>query len=240
MTRARRTPPGAEDARPVVQRVRLRFAKRGRLRFTSHRDIQRAFERAVRRAGVPIAYSAGFTPHPRLSWAGAVPTGAASESEYVEIGLAEEVDPEIMRAALDAALPPGLDVVAASTDTAVALADALQASAWQIRLPGLADDVVGSSVRDLLGRDQVTVRRVMKSGPRDVDVRGSLHRLEVTADPAGGAVLHLVVAAAVPVIRPTDVLQALVSLGLPEPDPPPIAVRLAHGSWDGRVVTPLF
>jgi radical SAM-linked protein len=78
-----------------VQRVRLRFAKRGRLRFTSHRDVQRA----VRRAGVPIAWSAGFSPHPRLSWAGAVPTGAASEAEYVEVGLAEAVDPEVLRAA---------------------------------------------------------------------------------------------------------------------------------------------
>lgn len=240
MTRAPRTPPGVEEARPVVQRIRLRFAKRDRMRFTSHRDIQRAFERAVRRAGVPIAYSAGFTPHPRLSWAGAVPTGAASESEYVEIGLAEEVDPQLLRSALDAALPPGLDVVAASTDTSVALSDALEASHWWIRLPGSAVDVVEPAVLGLLDQDVVTVRRVMKSGPRDVDVRGPLRRLAVVVDPGGDPVLDLVVAAAVPVVRPADVLQALVALGMPEPDPPPVALRLAHGTWDGRVVAPLF
>jgi radical SAM-linked protein len=70
---------------PTAQKLRIRYAKRGRLRFTSHRDIQRAFERALRRARVPMAYSAGFTPHPKVSWAGAAPTGVASEAEYVEI-----------------------------------------------------------------------------------------------------------------------------------------------------------
>jgi radical SAM-linked protein len=63
----------------VVQRLRVRYAKRGRLRFTSHRDITRALERAVRRADVPVAFSAGFSPHPKISYVGAVaPTGVAS------------------------------------------------------------------------------------------------------------------------------------------------------------------
>jgi radical SAM-linked protein len=73
-------PPHAEQA-PAVQKLRVRFAKRDRLRFTSHRDFQRAFERALRRARVPVAFSHGFTPHPKVSYAGAAPTGAASEAE---------------------------------------------------------------------------------------------------------------------------------------------------------------
>ena len=60
-----------------MQRLRVRYAKRGRARFTSHRDFSRAFERALRRAAVPMAYSSGFNPHPRISYAGAAPTGAA-------------------------------------------------------------------------------------------------------------------------------------------------------------------
>ena len=63
-----------------MQRIRLRYTKRGRLRFTSHRDFQRAFERALRRAEVPMAYSAGFTPHPKVSYANAAPTGTGSEA----------------------------------------------------------------------------------------------------------------------------------------------------------------
>lgn len=96
---------------PVVQRVRIRYAKRGPLRFTSHRDFARAFERALRRAAVPIAFSQGFHPHPKISYASAAPTGVASEAEYLEIGLQAAVDPEALRAALDAALSPGLDVL---------------------------------------------------------------------------------------------------------------------------------
>ena len=83
-----RTPDGPPPE-PAVQRLRLRYAKRGRLRFASHRDFQRSFERALRRAAVPMAYSAGFTPHPKVSYANAAPTGTASEAEYLEIGLAE-------------------------------------------------------------------------------------------------------------------------------------------------------
>src|SRR5262245_65881512 len=104
---------GARGQAPVVQRIRIRYAKRGRLRFTSHRDFARAFGRAVQRARVPIAYSQGFTPHPKISYASAAPTGVASEAEYLEIGLRARVDPEAARAALDEALSPGLDVLEA-------------------------------------------------------------------------------------------------------------------------------
>ena len=83
-----------EQQAPPVQRLRVRYAKRGRLRFTSHRDFSRAFERAVFRARIPMAYSSGFNPHPRISYAGAAPTGSASEAEYLEIALAQVVDPD--------------------------------------------------------------------------------------------------------------------------------------------------
>ena len=87
-----------EQQAPPVQRLRIRYAKRGRLRFTSHRDFSRAFERAVFRARLPMAYSSGFNPHPRISYAGAAPTGSASEAVYAEIGLAEVQDPAAVHA----------------------------------------------------------------------------------------------------------------------------------------------
>ena len=96
-----------EQQAPPVQRLRVRYAKRGRLRFTSHRDFSRAFERAIVRARVPMAYSSGFNPHPRISYAGASPTGAASEAEYLEIGLARTVDPAEVLTALEALSPTG-------------------------------------------------------------------------------------------------------------------------------------
>src|SRR6202044_2511464 len=116
-------PPGARPRRPsdgptrvadqpaVVQRLIVRYAKRSRMRFASHRDIARAVERGVRRARLPIAYSAGFTPHPKISYAGAAPTGTASEAEYLEIALTSACPEPDVRDRLDAALPDGIDVI---------------------------------------------------------------------------------------------------------------------------------
>src|ERR1700754_3794521 len=95
--------PEANQA-PIVQRVRVRYAKRGPLRFTSHRDFARAIERAIHRARVPIAYSQGFTPHPKISFASAAPTGVASEAEYLDLGLRERIPPTELAKALDEAL----------------------------------------------------------------------------------------------------------------------------------------
>ena len=125
-------PQPREQNPPPVQRLRIRYAKRGRLRFTSHRDFSRAFERAVFRARIPMAYSSGFNPHPRISYAGASPTGAASEAEYLEIALAEITDPDDVRRALVESLPVGLDVLEVVVAGPGALADRLEASRWRV------------------------------------------------------------------------------------------------------------
>ena len=131
MVPSSRTQP--EQHAPPVQWLRVRYAKRGRARFTSHRDFGRAFERALRRAGVPMAYSSGFSPHPRISYPNAAPTGAASEAEYLEIGLAAACDPNKVKDALDAALPPGLDVLDVVAAPPGALAGELTGSHWRSR-----------------------------------------------------------------------------------------------------------
>src|ERR1700683_3691211 len=103
--------PAGPPPPPVAQYLVIRYAKRGRMRFASHRDVARAVERGVRRAGLPIAYSAGFTPHPKISYAGAAPTGTASEAEYLEIALTSACTAPDVRDRLDAALPDGIDVI---------------------------------------------------------------------------------------------------------------------------------
>src|SRR3954466_12463420 len=90
--------------------VRIRFSKLGKIRFTSHRDVARMWERALRRAAVPVAYTEGFSPHPKLSFGLALSTGHESFGEYLDIDLAEPVDVESIPARLDPCLPIGLDV----------------------------------------------------------------------------------------------------------------------------------
>src|SRR6266705_2475010 len=106
----RAQPPGQRPA-PVAQRLVIRYAKRGRMRFASHRDIARAVERGVRIAGLLIAYSAGFSPHPRISYAGGAQTGTASEAEYLESAVTGPRETADVRDQLDAALPSGIDVI---------------------------------------------------------------------------------------------------------------------------------
>ena len=79
----RQVPTGPPPA-PVAQRLVIRYAKRGRMRFASHRDTARVVRAGGRRAQLPIAYSAGFSPHLRISYVGGAPTGTASEAEYLE------------------------------------------------------------------------------------------------------------------------------------------------------------
>ena len=170
-------------APPTVAKVRLRFAKRGRLRFASHRDVARAFERAVRRAGVPVSHSHGFSPHPRLSWVSAAPTGAASEAEYLEIGLTRLMEPAQVAAALDAALPDGVDVLDAVGIPlgAPPLADLIDATRWRLELPGVPPEELEKAVVALMATESLVVERLMKNGRKPVDVRAAVQVAEVTA-----------------------------------------------------------
>jgi radical SAM-linked protein len=228
---------------PVVQRIRLRYTKRGRLRFVSHRDFARAFERALRRAAVPMAYSAGFSPHPKVSYLGAAPTGVASEAEYVEIGLAQPVDVDELRAALDASLPPGIDVVDAVVARTPDFPQRIDASAWEVRLREVGRAEVAAAVEAFLGRESVNVERRMKDGLRTLDARAAVVSLAVgSAAPDDTCViLDLVVRHLTPAVRPDDVLSGLQSVARLMLPVPPETTRLAQGrlTADGRVTDPL-
>ena len=156
------------------------------MRFTSHRDFSRAFERALVRAAIPMAYSSGFSPHPRISYAGASPTGAASEAEYLEIGLSKECDPAEVARALDEALPDGLDILEVVVSHGGALADRLEASRWRMRLPGVPPQAAAEAVARFLAADEVLVSRMTKKGMRDFDARGAVVSLAEVGDPVDG------------------------------------------------------
>ena len=221
--------PQPEQQAPPVQKLRVRYAKRGRLRFTSHRDFSRAFERAVFRARIPMAYSSGFNPHPRISYAGAAPTGSASEAEYLEIGLAQVVDPADVLRDLDASLPPGLDVLEVVESPGGALNDLLRASRWEVRLPGVGD--LAGLVADFLAVEEVIVERMTKKGSRQFDARAAVRSLGARTE-EDGAVLDIVIEHREPAVRPDDVLRALGSVGELSIGGVPLLTRLAQGVLD--------
>ncbi|MEU3146578.1 MULTISPECIES: TIGR03936 family radical SAM-associated protein [unclassified Streptomyces] len=234
-----------------MQRIRLRYTKRGRLRFTSHRDFQRAFERALRRAEVPMAYSAGFTPHPKVSYANAAPTGTGSEAEYLEIALTQERDPDVLRTLLDESLPTGLDIVEAAEARTPGLADRLTASVWELRLDEVDPEEARRAVDAFNAAGTVEVQRRTKNGVRTFDARCAvvdLERVETPSSPADRltgrpcAILRLVVRHVTPAVRPDDVLSGLRAVADLAPPVPAAVTRLAQGLLDeetGTVTDPL-
>lgn len=217
-----------EQQAPPVQRLRVRYAKRGRLRFTSHRDFSRAFERAVFRARIPMAYSSGFNPHPRISYAGAAPTGSASEAEYLELALAEVVVPADVHAALDEALPPGLDVLEVVVSPGGSLADLLEGSRWRIEVDA-AHAEAAAAVERFLAAEEALVERMTKKGLREFDARGAVVALEVAPAGEGRTTLEVVLRHGTPAVRPDDVLRGLATVADLDTGPAPLMTRLAQG-----------
>ena len=228
-----------------MQRLRVRYAKRGRLRFTSHRDFSRALERAVARARVPVAYSSGFNRHPRISYAGAAPTGSASEAEYLELALAEEMDPAEIGRMLDEALPDGLDVLDVVVAGPGSLPERLEASRWQITVPGVSTPAAEEAVRRFLDSSSVLVQRMTKKGLREFDCRAAVVSLrtcpgQYSHQPC--AILELVLRHGTPSVRPDDVLAGLREVAGLEADAAVLHERLAQGPIapeDGTLGDPL-
>lgn len=222
---------------PPVQKLRLHYAKRGPARFASHRDFSRALERALRRAQVPMAYSSGFSPHPRISFAGAAPTGAGSEAEYLELGLAERCDPSRLVDVLTSALPEGFPVLRAVEASGGPLAERLEASEWLIELPGVAPAVLPRLARLLWDAETVEVSRLTKKGERRFDARQAVVGVWVAQD-----ALRIVLRHAEPLVRPDDIFAALRRLAPQEmaDADPPRATRLRQGPLVGDAVADPF
>ncbi len=232
------------QSRPAVQHLVVRYAKRGKMRFASHRDVARAFERGVRRAGLPIAYSAGFTPHPKISYAGGAPTGVASEAEYLTLALTSAQPAELVREQLDAALPDGIDVVDVTQEAPGDSAGAPEASLWRVSLPGVGPEAAARAVPGFLALTQAPVERLTDKGVRRMDARSAVAEISVLGGPVADdpddrrvaatntydcAILRMVILHTAPAVRPDDVLTALSARFGIVPSSPPLITRLAQG-----------
>lgn len=199
-----------------------------------------------------MAYSAGFTPHPKVSYANAAPTGTGSEAEFLEIALVERRDPEELRSRLDASMPPGLDIVEAVEALTSDFTERLEASEWELRLDGVAPAEAERAIESFLASEVVEVERQTKKGLRTFDARAAVTSL-TSAEAASGAgadgrregacaILRLVVRHLTPAVRPDDVLSGLRATADLAPPVPAAVTRLAQGPLDeetGTVTDPL-
>ena len=94
-----------------MQRLRIRFCRGQEIKFISHLDIMRLWQRAIHRAGIALAYSEGFSPHPRISLAAPLPIGVTSEAELMDISAARRVSPHLFTQAVNRQLPAGIEML---------------------------------------------------------------------------------------------------------------------------------
>jgi radical SAM-linked protein len=221
-------------------RIRFRFSKLGKIRFTSQRDVARMWERALRRARMPLAYTEGFSPRPQLSFGLALPTGAESLAEYVDVALDPEraadmgVDVAALPAALNGLLPEGIEIeeavlVERSKDS---LQQMVTSCSWTMRLTGPTREVLADSVAALLAADTVIITRERKGREELDDLRPSVLALAVAdegadldVDPSGRTVGLVAELSTQPRgVRPIELIRGLIAVSA---DP-------AAGTIDGQ------
>jgi radical SAM-linked protein len=193
-------------------RLRIRFQKLGKVRWTSHRDVARMWERASRRVGLPLAWTAGFSPRPKLSFGLALPTGAESFAEYLDLDLEDggTVDLDDLPATLGAALPVGVDVTAAAVidPRAASLQEDVDSCTW--RLQGLsASDDINALVGRALASSSLLVERERKGQLSVDDVRPAILALDAVTTAGGETELEALLATRPRALRPNELLRAL-------------------------------
>lgn len=199
-----------------AQKLRFRFTKAGPTRFLSHLELLNAWTRALRRAGVPIAYSQGFHPQPKLAFGTALSLGVASEGEYADVVLNEARPPAEVAAALNAVLPEGIRILAAGEVplNTPALMAQIAAVRYRVMLPaGLASPAEAKAqVQAFLARGECPIVRQGKKGPRPMDIRPMVRELQLLPDEEPVTLEMLLLEAEGARCRPADVLRALFAL----------------------------
>jgi radical SAM-linked protein len=160
-------------------RYRLDFHKTKAMRFTGHLDLYRALERTIRRAGLPLAYRGGFSPHPRLQLASALPLGFTSRAELADLWLEQPLEASDVLARMKAAAPPGLAFAGAQVASAAepALQEQVISATFSATFTGSTPADLGERIRKLLSSSTVTRQRRGKS----YDLRSLIESLEAVS-----------------------------------------------------------
>jgi radical SAM-linked protein len=192
--------------------VRLRYAKEGKVRWTSHRDAARIWERALRRAGLAVAYTEGFSPRPRLHFGLALPTGYESDVELLDVDLAEQpADPGALPVRLTEALPVGFAVTAAAVleGGEPSLQQDVTSCSWRIELRQVTSPQAEAAVAAALGASTLLLARSRKGHESLDDLRPGILALRVETTTHDGPPVLLADLATQPrALRPSELVAA--------------------------------
>lgn len=203
---------------PRRPQIRIRFSKVGKVRFVSHRDVARLFERALRKLRLPVAYSEGFSPRPKLSFGLALSVSHESDAEYLDVELTELPDLEGLPEALTAALPGGISVtgVVALAPGTASLQQAITSCTWRIEVLGAPTAEVAAAVADTLASSELPLERVRKGKTAVADVRPAIVNMTIEGPTDHGVQLVVDLATESVSLRPSEFVTVLGIEGLTE------------------------
>ena len=170
----------------MPQRLRLTYSRRGPAKYVAHLDIMRTWERAIRRAKLPLAYSQGFSPHARIALAAPLPVGTTGERELMDVWMEPSVEPADACERLRQALPPGLEVLDVEEvgERLPSLQSIVRAARYEVAFEAGAIDVeaVGDAIRELLARDSLDWEEQRGNKTRRYDLRATVIELALAGD----------------------------------------------------------
>ena len=194
-------------------RLRLVFAKKSQVKYISHLDLSLAWERALRRAQIPLAYSQGFNPRPKIQFASGLPLGTTGSSEIMDIIVTEPLDPDEIKPRIKAALPTGIGLHSIQTIPlkAPTLQHLLRQADYRVKIEtDLSPDDLAERVQDLLKADKIIQTRRRRKREEEIDLRPWLHELTLDSVGDGEAQLTMqLTAGQFGNLRPEAVLKAL-------------------------------
>jgi len=166
----------------VLNRLRARFSRGESVKYISHLDTLRTFERAIRRAELPIAHSQGFNPRPQMSFGLPLSVGVTSASEFVDLDMNERINPEEFKNRMNDNIPEGFRIIEASyIDSKESLMASIGAASYEVWLGLKGQDnkeILQNKIKDFLKKDSIEIEKESKGKVKIVDIRPDIFELE--------------------------------------------------------------
>lgn len=228
--------------------IRMQFRKTREGRFMSHLDLMHTWERVIRRSQLPLAFSQGFNPHPKINFASALAVGTTSDGEYMDMELTTEMPLEQVQQELDRAMPPAFEVTAMKVVTGKmpSLMSVIERGRYQLRLEfveNVTQQQLDEAIKEFWKREEIIIYRYKKNSKdkKAVNIRPGVFEMKLTADGKYAVLEILVQSGNEGNIRPEEVAYGLMSAGMPAVQHVVRIHRLGLYLFnkDGKMVTPL-
>lgn len=165
-----------------MNKIRIKFMRGNEVKYISHLDMVKVFERAIRRTRLPIAYSQGFNPHPQMVFGLPLPVGVTSSCEFADLEFTDKIDPADFIAIINRELPDGLKVVDAKIMAGkLNIMKSISMASYEILVSAKhGKDIarLDAAVSCFMAQDKILAKKETKSGSRDIDIRPMVHKIE--------------------------------------------------------------